>query len=134
MTTATATIAPTATRQIKEGFTAAIHEIDATETIKTQSAEIYNELINEFHWLSEATDEDIRVVWFKLTDGKDGALKGIGVQGHGQAVAVSPGFFNEAGELLTYGYEGTNFVSIHAVEPEKFIAQVIRRARKLEVR
>jgi len=130
MTTATAT-APTATRQIKEGFTAAIHEIDATETIKVQAAEIYNDLINEFHWISEATDEDIRVVWFKLADSKDGALKGIGIQGHGQAVAVSPGFFNEAGELLTYGFEGTDFVSIHAVEPEKAIAKVIRRARKL---
>jgi len=133
MTTATTT-APTATRQIKEGFTAAIHEIDATETIKNQAGEIYNELVRELHWISEATNEDIRVVWFKLADGKDGALKGIGVQGHGQAVAVSPGFFTEQGEFLTYGLEGTEFISIYAEEPEKFIAQVIRRARKLEVR
>lgn len=133
MTTATATTASTATRQIKEGFTAAIHEIDATETIKDQANEIFNEIAVELEWLSASTDEGRRVVWFKLQDGKDGMLKGVGVQNHGHAVMLSPGFFNEQGELLTYGFTGSEFVSIHAVEPEKFIAQVIRRARKLEI-
>jgi len=130
--TSNTTATPTATRQIKAGFTAAIHEIDATETIKDQANEIFNEIVNELDWVSASTDEDIRVVWFKLADGKDGTLKGIGIQNHGHAVMLSPGFFTEQGELLTYGFTGSEFISIHASEPEKMIAKVIRRARKLE--
>jgi len=129
---ATTNLTKIATREISKGFTATLLEIDATQTVKGQANEIFNGLISEDRWLAEGNDGDHRVVWFKLEDRK-GGLKGVGVQRHGHAVMLSPGFFNERGKFLTYGLTGTDILRLDEEEPEKVIARVIRRARKLEI-
>jgi len=113
---------------IHSGYTAKILDLNP-DTVKAQSSIVWDEIAQKTEWLSTAEAGEIRVLWIRLADGR-----GIGIQEWGQAVAVSPGFFSPSDELLTYGFVGAEFVNIHSEEPEKLVARVIRRARKLEIK
>lgn len=123
---ATSTLTPPA-KLIRDNIFAKIVALEAG-TVRAQASVAWDEIMSELSWISTAESGEGRVLWFQLADGK-----GVGIMGFGHAVAVSPGYFNTDGELRAYGFEGTEFVSLNIDEPEKLIARVIRRARKLEI-
>lgn len=99
-------------------------QIVQATTVALQSAEILSFLEEHREWL--AADED-RTLRLKLPNGK-----GIGLQGFGAAVQVSPGFFDSEGQLLSYQLRGAEFIRPGDPEAQKAIARVLRRAAKLE--
>ena len=123
----TTTTLPAAATSVRSAYTAAILDLNPG-TVKAQASIVWDEIARKLEWLSAGEAGEIRVLWIRLADGR-----GVGIQEWGQAVAVSPGFFDPQGELLTYGFSGAEFINGSVEDPEKLVARVIRRARKLEI-